>query len=269
MEMQFGGITYNDLNEIRKLQPEGWPDIVHEFEFYARKNFCFPIKAIFDNKIVGVGTLIVFDNTAWLAHIIVDINYQNRGIGFQITEKLINNGSVKSIKTFLLIATELGLPVYKKLGFSIVSEYLYFRRDKPWRDFKLSPNIYPYKDSFDSIIFELDKEISGENRRLILADYLENSLVFIENNSAIGFYLPDLGEGLILADNSDAGLELMKVKYSKADKAVLPVQNYVGTEFLRQNGFTLSDTKGTRMILGKEIDWKPKQIFSRIGGNYG
>ena len=269
MEMQFGDITFDDLSEVINLQPDGWPDIGPEFEFYIRKKFCYPVKAILESKIVGVGTLIVFDDSAWMAHIIVDQNHRNKGVGSQITQKLVNDGTVMSVKTLLLIATELGLPVYKKLGFSIVSEYLYFRRDRPWRDFQISPNIIPYKDSFDSIIFELDKEISGENRRLILADYLENSLVFIENNSAIGFYLPDLGEGLILADNSDAGLELMKLKYSKADKAVLPVQNYVGTEFLKQNGFTLSDTKGTRMILGKEIDWKPKQVFSRIGGNYG
>ncbi|MCK5463227.1 MAG: hypothetical protein KAI95_09430 [Bacteroidales bacterium] len=61
----------------------------------------------------------------------------------------------------------------------------------------------------------------------------------------------------------------MKIKYSKVDKAVLPGENHPGTNFLRQNGFTLSDTKGTRMILGQEIDWKPEHIYSRIGGNFG
>ena len=98
--MQFGGITYNDLSEILKLHPVGWPDIVPEFEFYIRKEFCYPIKAILENKVVGVGTLIVFDNTGWLAHIIVDKNHRNSGIGFQITEKLINDGNNKSVKSF-------------------------------------------------------------------------------------------------------------------------------------------------------------------------
>ncbi len=96
MEIQFGEITSNDLNEIGKLQPEGWTDIVPEYELYVRNKFCFPKKAILDNEMVGVGTLIVFDSTAWLAHIIVDKNHRNNGIGFQITEKLINDGMDKS-----------------------------------------------------------------------------------------------------------------------------------------------------------------------------
>ena len=81
--------------------------------------------------------------------------------------------------------------------------------------------------------------------------------------------MPDLGEGLILASDTSAGLELMKIKYSKVDKAVLPGENHFGTNFLGENGFTLSDTKGTRMILGQEINWKPEHIYSRIGGNFG
>jgi GNAT superfamily N-acetyltransferase len=267
--MQFRNITYDDLGEIRKLQPEGWPDIVPEFEFYVRKGFCCPIKAISNSKIVGVGALIVFGNTAWIAHIIVEKNHRNSGIGFQITEKLINDGNDRSVKSFLLIATELGLPVYKKAGFRILSEYQYFKRDKPWRNFPLSPNIYPYEVVFDLKIYELDEKISGENRKSLLIDYLENTLVYIQDNSVSGFYMPDLGEGLIYASTADAGLELMKIKYSKVDKAVLPGENHPGTNFLRQNGFTPSGTNGTRMILGPEINWIPGQIFSRIGGNFG
>lgn len=76
-------------------------------------------------------------------------------------------------------------------------------------------------------------------------------------------------EGLIFADTDEAGIELMKTKYAKADKAVLPSENISGIEFLKQNGFVEAETKGTRMILGKEVDWKPKKIFSRIAGNVG
>ena len=81
--------------------------------------------------------------------------------------------------------------------------------------------------------------------------------------------MPDLGEGLINAETDSAGLELMKVKYSQIDKSVLPSDNVVGIEYLKKNGFVETDTKGTRMILGNDIDWKPEKIFSRIGGNYG
>ena len=115
----------------------------------------------------------------------------------------------------------------------------------------------------------MDEKISGENRKSLLIDYLENTIVYIQDNSVSGFYMPGFGEGLIYASTAEAGLELMKIKYSKVNRAVLPGENHPGNHFLRQNGFTLLNTKGTRMILGQDIDWKPEHIYSRSGGNFG
>jgi hypothetical protein len=61
-DMLFETLTYNDLKEIRNLQPEGWPDIVSEFESYIDQDFCHPIKTRLDGKIVGIGTLISIAN---------------------------------------------------------------------------------------------------------------------------------------------------------------------------------------------------------------
>jgi hypothetical protein len=47
------------------------------------------------------------------------------------------------------------------------------------------------------------------------------------------------------------------------------VQYLHGINFLKQNGSQITDTRGTRMILGRDIDWKPENVFSRVGGKYG
>ena len=67
--MHFEAITLNDLTDLRTFQSEGWPDIIPDFEFYVSSEFCYPLKAMIDTKIVGIGTLITFENTSWLAHI--------------------------------------------------------------------------------------------------------------------------------------------------------------------------------------------------------
>ena len=41
-------------------------------------------------KIIGIGTGIVFGNTAWIAHIIVNPEFRRRGIGRKIVIKLLN-----------------------------------------------------------------------------------------------------------------------------------------------------------------------------------
>ena len=91
----------------------------------------------------------------------------------------------------------------------------------------------------------------------------------MENNEIKGYYLPNLREGLIIAKSDIAGSELLKLKLPTHDKIVLPSDNLKGIEFLMNNGFIRSETKGTRMIRGKKINWNPKKIFSRIGGNLG
>jgi GNAT superfamily N-acetyltransferase len=267
--MQFDPITYKDLEEIRNLQPDGWPDITNSFDFYIRSEFCYPIKVVIEDKIIGIGNSIIFIDTAWIAHIIVDPEYRNKGVGSQIVYKLLNDIKAKSINTVLLIATELGEPVYKKAGFRNLSDYVYFKRAKPWIDKAISDKICPYKADYYSDLVQLDKEISGEERVSLIEKYIDKSYVFIDNNDLHGFYIPTLGEGPIFARTDNVGLELMKMKYSKIDKAVLPCENKIGIEFLSQHGFESDGVKGKRMILGKKIDWQPARFYSRIGGNFG
>ena len=266
--MEFEAITINDLDDIRNLQPQDWSDIIPDFKFYIKSSYCHPIKTKIKDQIVGIGTSIVFENTSWIAHVIVHSEYRNKGIGAQFVSKLLDTMKKDSIATCSLIATDLGMPVYLKAGFKKVAQYSFFQREKQWIDRPVSGNVVSFNEQYCAMIYELDHSISGEKRELLLADYLINSKVYVENNKVLGYYIPGLKEGLIFADNDEAGLELMKLKYASVDKAVLPSDNHAGIEFLQQNGF-VETKKGTRMILGKDLDWNPKKMFSRIGGNLG
>ena len=267
-KMTLEPIVFNDLDEIRNLQPNDWGDIIPDIEFYLKSTFCYPIKATIDSKIAGIGTLIIFENTSWIAHIIVGRNYRNKGIGSQIVNELLKKTKEDAIETCSLIATDLGKPVYLKAGFRIETEYTFLKREKQWINGPVSKNVIPFKEKYRTAIYELDKAISGEKRELLLKDYLANSVLYIENENVAGYYLPDLKEGLIFADTNEAGLELMKLKYSTVDKAVIPIENVIGLEFLKQQGF-IETSKGTRMVFGKDLSWNPSKMYSRIGGNFG
>lgn len=267
--MTFEILSNSDLEHIRHLQPSGWTDIMVEFEFYVNASFCHPIKIEINNKIIGIGAAIEFGKTAWLAHIIVDPEHRRKGIGYQIVEVLLEYLENRSIETFLLIATDMGLPIYEKAGFRIVCEYTYLKKEIFQHTRKISDHIVHFSEENLDIIYKLDREVSGENRSWLLSDYLTDSYVYMENNVIIGYYLPKLREGLIIAKSNIAGIELLKIKITTHDKIVLPSDNLTGIEFLLNNGFGRLEVKGTRMIRGKNIDWQPEKIFSRIGGNLG
>jgi hypothetical protein len=267
--MQYERLTYFDIEQIKSLQPDGWPDITEAFRFYCNYDYCNPIKVSLDKKIIGIGNSIMFDKSAWLAHIIVGNDFRNQGIGFKIVDLLQNDIKEKGIDTSLLIATELGEPVYMKAGFRKVSDYRYFKKENDLIKKNFSKNIHPYNPDFYTDIIQLDNYILGENRERLLKNYLNESFVFLKNNEIKGLFIPNLGEGLIYSLTPEAGKELMRFKYSSVDKATIPGENLYGIEFLKESGFVETSTKGKRMICGHDIEWKPTMIYSRIGGNFG
>lgn len=267
-KMKIQPLEDRDINFISELQPEGWQDITPTIKFYISSHFCYPIKVIFNKNIVGMGAAIIHNGTAWLAHIIVHPTYRNQGIGKLITETLVESIQSKRCSTIYLIATDLGEPIYKKVGFETETEYLFFKDIKTSGTFWTSENIIPFSDDLKSQIFNLDQEISGEDRMVQLEQHLPGGLVYLQNSSVKGFYLPTFGEGLIIAITTSAGQELMKLRLITKDNAVFPTDNVIATEYMYQNNLKEFKT-AKRMRLGEKRNWKPSNIYNRVGGNLG
>lgn len=268
-DMQCEKLTHSEIDRISYLQPEGWPDIKDAFRFYCSSDFCNPIKITLDTQIVGIGNSIMFDKTAWLAHIIVSPDYRKQGIGFRMVNSLLSDIKTRGIETALLLATELGEPVYLKSGFRKVSDYSFFKREAVNAEKYYTNKIHSYKLDYYNDIIRLDIYISGENREKLIKDYLRESFVYISNGTINGFYIPNLGEGPVFALTKDAGKELMRFKYSTINKAAIPGENKAGIDFLKELGFAGTNTVGKRMIWGYDTEWKPEMVYSRIGGNLG
>jgi len=260
----------SDISMLADLQPEGWSDIRQVFQFYLHAAFCFPIVIRVKGKPVGIGSVALLGQTAWLAHIIVHQEFRNQGIGLSITKYLTELAMDKGARSSCLLATRLGLPVYKKVGFQAVGEYTFMMRDQYDKVIETVPT-QAYTPSIREQLLRLDREVSGEDRTLLFEPYLQHARVIMKDNILQGFYLPGLGEGTIVARNSEAGINLMRAKY--ADRilttAVLPAENQAGLAFLKTHGFRDAPKTGTRMVYGEKLNWKPKAIFSRISGNFG
>lgn len=266
--MEIQTLEHSDINFISDLLPIGWDSAIPAIEFYTKANFCFPIKVSIDNKIVGIGTTIIHNETAWLAHIIVHPDYRNRRIGKIITQALVDTSNSKGCNTIYLLATELGEPVYKKVGFETETEYLYFKGEKTIGTYTKSENIVAFNSDFKKQISNLDRHVSGEDRMIQLEQHLSSGFVYSQDNDVKGFYLPTLGDGLIIASTNSAGQELMKLRLRSKEFAAFPIDNINATEFMLQNNFNQVRTE-KRMRLGQKRNWQPTNIYNRIGGNTG
>lgn len=259
--------TIADLDRIGHLQPEGWDDIAPFFRLYADRPFCSPVKIVQGGEIVAVGSSIRNGATGWIAHIIVAEEQRGSGLGKEITLHLTDLLERSGCHTRLLIATAMGEPLYRKLGWRTSFHYRFYTgapiSGSP------SERIRAMAETDLPAVLEIDRRATGEDRRAMLLEHLDGGMVFAENDRIRGILLSTLGEGAVVAEDAAAGCALLKTKHSGGvRKAVLPEENDAAVAFLEEHGFELHNT-AARMVHGGEDPLRPRMIFSRVGGHYG
>lgn len=261
-------ISHADTLHLSALQPEGWSAIDIVYKNYVENDHCYPIKLEEKGQIVGIGTAIIHDGTAWLGHIIVHPEKRNKGLGNVIVRELITIVTAKNCKTIYLLATELGAPVYEKVGFVTETEYLVYKDLNFKNNTVAPPFILPFENHFKQQILALDRETTNENRTILLEKNLHDSMVYLEAESVTGYYLPTLGDGLIIAKTPAAGFALIALHLRKQDRLIFPQDNIQLRNFLSNNGY-LATSSIKRMRLGASRPLKMEHIYNRIGGNLG
>jgi GNAT superfamily N-acetyltransferase len=257
----------NDYKYLRDFSPKDWGDVTARIVLFQNLDFCYPIKFVDCGKILGIGTAIFYESTCWIAHLVIDENCRNKGYGTKILEYLcdycINNG----YKTILLFATDMGYPLYKKYGFNMQAEYTQYEKTN---DIVLcsNENIKNIELNDHKKILELDKLVTGEGRQKLLLQNINNGFVYKKNGIISGYYLKNLSEGLVIAENEEAGLELLKLRVSENKYLTIPIENETGNNYLRENNFK-EIMKKKRMIYGNEIKCNSSKIYSRIDADFG
>ncbi len=257
-----------DIDRLKELQPETWTDIRPYFYYYSASYFCQPLKISENNKVIAVGTNIQHQDSAWLAHIIVHPEHRNRGLGKEMASALINRLNSKKFSTIYLDATDMGYPVYKKLGFKIETEYIHLEGQHT-DQYLLNPEtIIPFHTDLKDELLALDRLISAEDRIDVLEPHLWSSILYVSEDKVQGAYFPSLLDGFVLATTPLAGTELMKIRMRNKPTARFPSENQACIDFLKNNGYKVTGAS-KRMIFGKSREWNGKGIFHRISGGLG
>lgn len=257
----------SNIEEINELSPEHWTPIGPKIALYVSLPFCHSVKITENHKIISVGTAVFYKDTGWLAHIIVKDSCRNRGIGTYLIKHLCDFCKLSGCKSISLFATEMGYPLYKKYGFKVHSEYAQYTKAEDVQR-TTAPNVREIKADDVEAIFCLDKRVAGEDRKELLRNFTHKGFVCIQKNEVAGYYLSELGEGVIIAENEIAGLELAKLRNKVSARVTLPVDNHIGNIFYKENGFK-EVMKIKRLVYGERIECENKKVYNRIGGNFG
>ena len=266
--MQILPFNTPDLPSLPSLQPSDWGDLVPRFQYFIQSSFCDPLKITIDNQIVGIGTTMLHADTAWLACIVVHPEYRSMGLGRSITTALIDRIDRDTFQTIYLDATVYGFPLYQKLGFELEAEYSHLKIENPLPDSTLPNEIVPFNPEHLERIYQLDFEAYGEDRRGILNDFVNQSLVYIKDKRISGYYIPGWGDFPIVAENAEAGDALLAFRTQQIERAILPSANTQAIDQLKSIGFEKYKVS-RRMRLGPERQWNPLFVYNRVSGQLG
>jgi len=213
-------------------------------------------------RIVATAQSASFGRTGWLGNVAVDHAWRNRRIGTTMSTAAIGWLREAGVRTILLTATDLGKPVYERLGFDRdgVTYGIWTRAGLP-RD---APSDMRCRSGSVETALLLDAEATGEDRSSYLRSFatrVRETTAGPEAGYRIG--LP-WGGGPIVARDRHAGraLVLDLLRHRPASALAFPDLNASAAEVARDLGFSRKRTV-TRMHLGPPVDgFNHKLIFN-------
>ena len=283
-------MTPADLDDVgESTSAGGFGDRREFFRMAIALGDCHPVVAVAEGRVVGTGVGAVHGVAGWIGVVFVVPELRRRGIGRALTEAVCERLEGVGCRSLILVATDLGRPVYEQLGFREQSQYHMFSGE-PLAAMPSPPpgsvlsQIRPV--DIDAIA-ELDRRVTGEDR-----------LPLIRAFAATGWLLEDEPPGPIRnhIDAAGAGLRGFLLPTSRGNAALvacraedaaclldlhrhltpggnrawagLPTENGEGRRRLAVLGLYAWRTF-PRMVRGAEPVWQPEMIWGQFNHAMG
>ena len=280
-------MTTADLDPVvASILADDWGDRRSWFEFAMRNPACRVLVAEdADGAAVGTGVLSIHGAVGWVGTIWVASPVRRQGLGRALTAATMDLGEDAGCRTFVLVATTTGRPLYEGLGFEVQTWYRTMEapslgaghRAGPSADFDdAATRLRDFRPDDLGAITELDRIATGEDRSTALAMLVElgSARVVEREGRVVGFLArAPWGGGATIAPRHEDALELIEARRRAAapqrrTRCGILLENEIGAEALLARGWTEA-WRAPRLIRGELLDWRPDQIWGQFNHAMG
>jgi predicted N-acetyltransferase YhbS len=204
-----------------------------------------------------------FGETGWIGALGVVPQARRRGVGASLADAAAERLRERGARTVLLFATDMGRPLYERLGFEAEGSAT------AWRGtagrLREGIELRAVREDDRPAVRAIDRRATGETRDAVLDALVPlNGLVAERDGTPAGWAVTSpWGSGVsICATDLQAGAELMAAAATGPGPAtlVVPDANTGAAEVLRRWRFQPT-AAGERMRLGPPVDWRPEMQF--------
>lgn len=229
-----------------------------------------------DGVLVGASACAHFGATGWVGAVAVLPEARRGGLGRALTDVAVAWLRERGATTILLYATDMGRPVYERLGF--VAEGTCVTLGGLWRAGRQPPSVRAARPDDLQAALAVDRQATGEDRAALLSSLWAGTpvtaLVVEADGQVRGYHLPAPWRpgGAIVAADLSSGLALLEAMGRRLDGAELslsiPEGNAPAIRALEARGQT-ERSRATRMRLGPPVPWQPHAVFSTFNLFWG
>lgn len=216
-----------------------------------------------DGSPAGAVCCVSFGATGWIGALGVAPEARRHGLGRALTEAAVGRLHDRGARTVLLFATDMGRPLYERLGFVIEGAAT------AWRGtagaIPTGVEIRRLREDDREAVSALDHGATGEDRVNLLEALHPLAGVAAERDGTLAGWAAKApyGAGIaICAADDEAGVALMAAAATgpAPSTLVVPDANAAAMANLRRWGFRAANA-GERMRLGPPVAWRPERQF--------
>jgi GNAT superfamily N-acetyltransferase len=272
-------MTREDLSLAMRLKDQaGWNQTEADWRRFLdmEPDGCFV--AEWCGQAVGTTVACILGSVAWIAMVLVDPEWRGRGIGKALMSHALDFLDARGVGSVRLDATDLGKPLYEKLGF--VAEYELARYEGVPQGGAESRAVEKANAQDWPQLFQLDREITTADRSKFLtrlfSEQPEAVRVVRSGTQVVGFLAGRPGTrawqiGPCLATHGAGPILLVDAAHRHTGRRVfidIPVHNQAAVNMAGRLGLTVQRHL-VRMCRGRPVNERTDQIWASSGPELG
>jgi predicted N-acetyltransferase YhbS len=274
-EVRIRSMRAGDLQPaVAAIRHAGWGERQPELSFYLRHQPTTVFVAEQDGGIVGTAIVTLNAGIGWLGLVFVAPALRGQGLGSRLTRTGLEYLQERSTRSILLAASELGRPIYEKLGFVVDGHYsVIFGPGRGGTAASSEHGVRSMEPPDVPAASALDRAATGEDRAHLL-EALAHGWVVEGDGRVRGYALrTPWGYGPAIADDEASGTLLLDQLRAQAPEGqemrlMVPRDNLAAIQHLADAGF---EVRGglPRMRLGEPVPWQPSRIWATVNAALG
>jgi GNAT superfamily N-acetyltransferase len=223
---------------------------------------------------VGASACAHFGASGWVGAVAVLPEQRRGGLGGALTRAAIERLRQLGAGTVMLYATDMGRPVYERLGFVTEGECVTVGGEPPRRGPLSAAGVRLAAAGDLEAALAVDRAATGEDRARLLAALWPRAALVAESDGRVrGYFLssPWRPSGAIVAEDLETGLALIAWarQYTGGELYLsVPSGNAPALRTLAASG-EREHSRTTRMRLGPPLEWRPPALFSAFNLFWG